>query len=52
MKVYINPEAKYLNQISAVVRDDSGELLGCTRLQNIPKGATEAEINEMEEAGH
>lgn len=50
MNVYINPEAEVLNQISAVVRDDSGKLLGCTKPQNIPKGATEAEINEMKEA--
>ncbi len=50
MKVYINPEAEYLGQISALVRDDSGKLLGCTKLRNIPKGSTEAEIDEMKRA--
>ncbi len=47
MKIYINPEAEFLGQISAVVRDEDGKFLGCTKLQNIPKGATEAEIDEM-----
>lgn len=47
MKFYINPEAELLGQIGAVVMDESGRLVGCTKLQDIPKGATKAEIDEM-----
>jgi hypothetical protein len=48
MRVYINPEALVLNQVSAIVRGGAGDhILFDTPLQNIPNGADQATIGQM-----
>ncbi|QQS15272.1 MAG: hypothetical protein IPK84_02745 [Candidatus Moraniibacteriota bacterium] len=47
MNFYINPEAECLGQINAVAMDENGKFLGATKLQNIQRGATKAEIDNM-----
>ena len=51
MRVYINPEALALNQVSAIVRGGAGDyILFSTPLQNIPSGANQATIEQMSSA--
>lgn len=47
MFIYIDRTAELMGQIKAIIRDDYCRVLGCTKLEDIPKEANEDEIKEM-----
>lgn len=47
--IYINPEAFFLGQISAVIYDHNGTCLGYTAPVDIPKNASKDEIDTMQQ---
>lgn len=47
--IYINPEALFLGQVSAIVRDCNGNCLGYTDFVDIPADASKKEIERMKQ---